>query len=142
MCVFSSVCVCCCFCQMTNVQFENVKEFFADMLFENLLRLALHCQFTSAGRHCHAPAHAPILPPPYAIHGTCNGDICCAREPKRSSLLIGRRGCCPCCVPCYCCLVIAAIANSLSFHSPPFTPALPRLEGDCQPEWHVRSRIY
>lgn len=59
MCIF--LCVCLYFCQMTNVQFENVKEFFADMLFENLLRLALHCQFTSAARHCHAHAHALAL---------------------------------------------------------------------------------
>lgn len=121
-CVFLCVCACLCvgvFCQMTNVQFENVKEFCVDMLFENLLRLALHCQFTTAARHCcHTLApHPPQSPSMEHMQR----DICCgslAGNASTEAQLPSRRWSSRCCAPCYCCLVIAAVANSLSLPPP------------------------
>lgn len=92
-CVYFFVCVCVgVFCQMTNVQFENVKEFCVDMLFENLLRLALHCQFTTAARHC-CHTLAPLQPQsPSMAHATATFVAALSlatRVPKRSSLRVG-----------------------------------------------------
>lgn len=92
-CVFLCVCTCVgVFCQMTNVQFENVKEFCVDMLFENLLRLALHCQFTTAARHC-CHTLAPLQPQsPSMAHATATFVAALSlatRVPKRSSLRVG-----------------------------------------------------
>lgn len=108
-CVDFFVCACVgVFCQMTNVQFENVKEFRVDMLFENLLHLALHCQFTTAARHC-CHTLAPLQPQsPSMAHATATFVAALSlatRVPKRSSLRVGEAPLlCPLLLlPCYCC---------------------------------------
>lgn len=134
--VYFFVCACVgVFCQMTNVQFENVKEFCVDMLFENLLRLALHCQFTTAARHC-CHTLAPFQPQsPSMAHATATFVAALSlatRVPKRSSLRVGEA---LAAVP----LVTAALLLLLS---PIRCHCRPPAGRDCQPEWHVRPWIY